>query len=212
VRLVYADESGDDKDLTLYAFVEVDPAEWTSALSQWMNLRRALRDDLSIPTRYELHAVKFLAGRGNPSHDPEWNRKKGLRIEVGRRITETLAQMPIHLRVTYVSSSDRRLAYRAAIRQLESDLRRSSERAMVMVDGDGSDPTHLEVHRDMPLESRLVIEDPWHQGAHTNQWIMIADWVAYLAFQSLRRNNHLVSGWYGEILAPLDVNSGPIRC
>lgn len=211
MRLVYADESGDDKGLLLYAFIEVEPVAWSRALSLWLELRRALRDEFAIPTRYELHAVDFLGGRGNPSRDVDWNRRKGKRIAVGRRVTETLASMPIRIRVVYVNTTDRGRAYLAALENLEADLHRSNDLAMVMVDGDGSDPAYLEAHRSMPIETRRVLEDPWLQGSHTNQWIMMSDWVAYLAFQSLRRNNEVLSDWYLKFLAPLDVNGNPVR-
>ena len=211
MRLVYADESGDDRGLTIFAFVEVLSPDWTSALHTWLQMRRLLRDQIGIPTRYELHAVHFLAGRGNPSLNPEWNRRKRKRIEVGRRITETLASMPFRLRVVYLNTNDRRRAYLAALENLEDDLRRNDDLALVMLDGDGSDPAYLEAHRSMPLDSRRVIEDPWLQGSHTNQWIMIADWVAYLAFQSLRRNNDAVCDWYLDQLAAIDVNGGPVQ-
>lgn len=211
MRLVYADDSGDDRGLALYAFIEVQPEDWAPALRVWIALRHAMRDEYGIPTRYELHAVHFLGGRGNPSCFPVWNRDRAQRLRVGERITASLASLPVRLRVVYVNSRHRRVAYRASLGNLDRDLARSGDLALVMVDGNGSDRIHLEAHRSLPIEHRRIIEDPWHQGSQTNQWIMMADWAAYLAFQSLRRNNREVGDWYTRYLSSLDVHGMPVQ-
>ena len=209
MRLVYVDDSG-NADLTLYALIEVQPWQWSAALGSWLTLRRDLRDEFSIPVRKELHAVDFLAGRGNPSLDNGWNRWSAARLPVGRRIVSTLASLPIRWRVIYGPGRSRKRTYRAALENLQTDLVSNEEFAVVMIDGDGTDPTYIDAHRALALHTRRVVEDPWYQGSHSSQWIMMADWVAHLAFQHLTVSRPELADWYPLHLERLDVHGRPI--
>ena len=66
----------------------------------------------------------------------------------------------------------------AGLNDLDRRLSRSLDHMLVMVDGDGTDPAYIDAHRELDLRSRRVVENPWHQGSHSNQWIMIADFSA----------------------------------
>jgi len=210
VRLVYVDDSG-NQHLTLYAFLEVQPANWSPALQRWLAMRAELRERWQIPVRKELHAVDFLAGRGNPSLTASWNRRREARLEAGGTIVRTLSILPVSWRVCYVDGQDRKAAYAAGLADLERALVRADDYALIMVDGDGTDPAYVDAHRSLPLQTRRVVEDTWPQGSHTNQWIMMVDWVAHLAFQRLTRSRPATSDWYDENLASLDVHGGPQR-
>ena len=191
--------------------LEVCPDDWGTVLQQWLRMRRQLRDELAIPVRDELHAVDFLAGRGNPSLDQSWNRRPNLRLAAGLTVVNALARLPVQWRVVYGLGHDRRNVYVAALRDLEADLIASGDHALVMIDGDGTDPVYLEAHRALPIDSRRVLEDPWYQPSHSNQWIMMADWVAYLAFQQVSESRPLLATWYSSFLAVRDVNGGPVH-
>lgn len=58
---------------------------------------------------------------------------------------------------------------------------------------------------------RHIVEDPWPQGSHASQWIMIADLVAYLSFHALTNTNQHLRSLYGKYLLPKDVYAGPHR-
>lgn len=210
MRLVYVDDSGDER-LTLYCFVEVDAAMWVQALEQWLSVRRALRDQFGVPVRRELHAVDFLSGRGNPSQDSIWNRNKGERVRAGRLLAESISELPIRWAVSYGSGNSRGSVYRLALADLNRRIERRNDHALVMIDGDGTDPAYSDSHRDLSPAIRRVIEDPWHQGSHSSQWIMIADFIAYVAFQGLVRRRPVVEDWYNTYFAAGDIHGGPIR-
>lgn len=208
MRLIYVDDSG-DRSMTLYALVEVDESDWAQGLAIWLGARRQLRDAYRIPVRAEIHAVDFLKGRGNPSLDPTWNRVRSHRLEAGRILTEAVSALPARWRVIYRVGGARRETYGAALTDLEGSLRTQHERGLVMIDGDGTDPAYVDAHRRLTLARRHVIEDPWQQPSHSSQWIMVADLVAYLAFQGLRNPHSELGSWYRELLLVRDVHGGP---
>lgn len=210
VRLIYVDDSGNTA-LHLYAMVLVHDVDWSQALASWLDVRGVLRDEYAIPVRHELHAVDFLNGRGNPSVDPGWNRRKKARVEAGHRLAACIGALPVSTLVYYSDQHSKRLVYRRATEDLQAMLTRCDDHAIVVVDGDGTDAGYDLAHRGIELANRRILEDPWHQASHANQWIMIADLVAYLAFQSLNGSNSAFKSWYSSYFAHLDLNGGPVR-
>ncbi len=199
------------QDLTLHCFLEVSAGDWAPALAFWLGVRRRLRDDVGIPVRRELHAVDFLSGRGNPSLESSWNRSKAERLRARLRLVEAVAGVPISLSITYGDGGQRSAVYRAGLNDLDRRLSRSLDHGLVMVDGDGTDPAYPDAHRELDLRSRRVVEDPWRQGSNSNQWIVTANFVAYLAFQDLRRNKPALQGWYAQYFSDQNVHGGPRR-
>lgn len=210
MRLIYCDDSG-NADLAVYSFVEVATDNWNQALEIWLDARKSIRDTFSIPVRWELHAVDFLAGRGNPSTDPMWNRNRSNRLQVAEYFVQTLNVMPINWMVFYSRTRRRSATYRSALTQINHRLSIADQRALIMIDGDGSDPIYLEAHRNLDSQNRRIVEDPWYQGSHSNQWIMIADLIAYLGFQSIRNLDSPYQYWYQEHLLSQDLFAGPVN-
>ena len=210
MRLLYCDDSG-NPNLTLYAFVEVEAKHWSGALNSWLSARKVLRDEYSIPVRRELHAVDFLSGRGNPSTDPLWNRNRSHRLQVGEFLLQTLTMMPIEFSCFYSTGNRRASTYASAIASINYRLHRANEQAIIMIDGDGTEPAYLDAHRALDSYDRHIVEDPWPQGSHASQWIMIADLVAYLSFHALTNTNQHLRSLYGKYLLPKDVYAGPHR-
>ena len=99
VRLFYVDDSGaEHTGWVVYAWIECTAAGWRDGLRDWLELRRSLYADHQIPADDELHATKFVGGRGNPSLDPDWNRQKHLRSLVAERALRTIGASR-HIRV-----------------------------------------------------------------------------------------------------------------
>jgi hypothetical protein len=75
VRLIYVDDSGSEQTgWAVYSWIECTATGWRDGLRAWLELRRRLYQEHRIPADYELHASKFIGGRGNPSLDSNWNR------------------------------------------------------------------------------------------------------------------------------------------
>src|SRR6266511_1569969 len=77
VRLFYVDDSGSPATgWIVYSWIECTIADWRLGLRAWLDLRKQMFVDHKIPPAYELHAARFIGGRGDPSTDPVWNRRK----------------------------------------------------------------------------------------------------------------------------------------
>ncbi|WP_020576253.1 DUF3800 domain-containing protein [Actinopolymorpha alba] len=222
-RLFYVDDSGAaETGWIVYSWIECRVDEWRAGLRAWLDLRRTLYADYKIPPAYELHATKFVNGRGNPSTDPAWNRSKHLRGVVVERALEMIGRCPA-LRVgsvyreTGVRGRDyaeqASQVYRATVHHLDQRLATADGLGLMLVDGNGSDHSYQAAHRDLKLDQRRIIEDPLFQPAHRSQWIQMADLAAYCAYQSLIRipAKKFAWDWYDSYLSGSDANGGPLE-
>ncbi len=223
VRLFYVDDSGSERTgWAVHSWVECTAVGWRAGLRDWLSLRRALYRDHQIPADYELHASKFVGGRGNPSRDPNWNRMKHLRSLVAEQALMAISASH-HLRVGTVHRRDtgRRHAhsdaaaslYAGLVNHIDARLRTADEFGLIVVDGNGTDGSYYRPHRALRLDDRHVIEDPLFQESHRSQWVQMADLVAYAAYVHLLRppSKQFAWNWYDRHLRRSDVNGRPVR-
>jgi hypothetical protein len=104
------------------------------------------------------------------------------------------------------------VGYDELISHLHDRLIATRDYASIFMDGNGSDPTYLRAHRNLPLAGRRVLEDPLFQLSHVSQWVQMADLVAWTTYQSILQHpgKALPAGWYDKHLRFRDVNGGPI--
>jgi hypothetical protein len=222
-RFYYVDDSGAEvSGYIVYAWIECVADAWNGSQRRWVDLRAALYTEFGIPPSVELHASPFLNGRGNPSLDPAWNRVKRYRRQVFEQVLYEVGTSP-GLRVGAVyrqiagtgrAYHDARVsAYRRLVAHFQARLAADDAYGMVMMDGDGSDPTYARAHRDLDLRSRRLLEDPFFKDSQHALWIQLADIVAYTAYQSLHRGpgKSFMWEWYDKYLRGSDVNGGPLR-
>ncbi|MEY9856860.1 hypothetical protein ABH935_002464 [Catenulispora sp. GAS73] len=94
-RWYYVDDSGSPQSgWIVYGFVQVAAEDWSAAPDHWLRVRNYLLSAYGIDAYTELHAYRFINGRGNPSKDPEWNRCKALRHQVAVEVLQAVARMP----------------------------------------------------------------------------------------------------------------------
>jgi hypothetical protein len=210
-KLFYIDDSGSEKHgLAVLGWIEVDIEDWALVLSEILEWREELSREHSIPKSYELHAVNFVNGRGNPSTNDAWNRKKFLRQQitdelftrisqwsicgVGRIMTQTTAR-----RHAFAQVSEE--LYATFIQTLDEKLSANNEQAIIIIDGDGTNRSYARAHRKLSLETRSIIEDPLFQHSHTSLLVQIADFVAYAAFQNQIKqpNKEFSWNWYSTL-------------
>lgn len=223
VRMFYIDDSGDpNSGWIVYSWIEVAILDWRHGLRAWLDLRKSMFTRHKIPPSYELHATKFLNGRGTPSTDPTFNMSKADRAAV---VTEALqiigATSQLRVGTFYRQTPTRGKAYyqerghvyAELVNRLDDRLCGADEHGMIFMDGDGRDGSYYTAHRSLKLAERILIEDPLFQHSHRSQWVQMADMTAYCAYQSLIQipQKRHTWYWYPQLLGPIDLHGGPVR-
>lgn len=212
-ELIYIDDSGaKSTGLVVYGWTTVPTHNWNEALGDLLALRQHLEEAYAIPKRYELHATKFVGGRGNPSLDVSWNRIKRNRPLVVDEMIEVISGSP-WMTIGSIASSvygtrrhyqhEKLRAYGELINMLDSWLDARGAVGIIIMDGDGSDRRYTTAHRSLNLKTRNIIEDPFFINSHTSQWIQVADLIAYSAYQCVLHSpaKEFTWDWYPRLKA-----------
>lgn len=217
-RLFYIDDSGaESTGYATFSWVEVDFTHWTTGLRSWLDWRKAIAADpeILIPVHYELHATNFLNGRGNPSRlGDSWNRHKANRWALAGDALSVISQLPIASMGTVYRQckgrpggygTQRGEVYAALVAMIDKRLIASGDTGLIVMDGDGTDPTYLPAHRELKLATRALVEDPLFQHSHQSQWVQIADLVAFVTYQHVLQapNRSYAWSWYPSYLEAL---------
>lgn len=210
-RLIYVDDSGAEvTGFATFSWIEVPLDEWGAALEEVLEWRSDLTRVHQIPKHFELHATKFANGRGAPSLDPTWNVRKAHRSAV---LDEAFARFAtwswLRAGTVYSESALRRVAfakerarvYAELIGHLDDRLAAAREWGLLVMDGDGTDTSYITAHRELPIRTRSLIEDPAFQHSSRSQWVQIADVIAYAAYQKLVAipEKQFAWGWYDSL-------------
>lgn len=225
-RLIYIDDSGHPKSgLVMFGWIEFAPDRWADVLRVWLDTRKRLWRDFSIPVTEELHTTEYVNGRGRIStHVPErlisahHNPWKPLGREVAAECLETLRSTE-GLRIGAVwrtgppkeLRSTKRETYSALITRFESELKDSDSLGLVFMDGDGSDSTYRVAHRNLDLSHRRVLEDAVLTDSKHSQLVQMADLVAWSAHAHINHHsgNEFAWDWYTQYLSERDPRRAP---
>jgi hypothetical protein len=205
-RSFYVDDSGaHDTGFIVYSWLEVTPGCWASGLRHWLNLRKDLYAQYQVGADEELHATVIYGGRKMPSTSAieEIGKNKDVRLGTVYRLTTATGK-------DY--AAERANVYEALLAHLDQRLLASGEYGSVHMDGDGSDPTYLRAHRNLKLDTRRILEDPYFQSSNVSQWVQMADLVAWTTYQSILKfpGKEIPAGWYDKHLRARDINGGPM--
>ena len=202
--LVFVDDSGDES-YRLYSALFVRAEVWRDVLARWLAWRRDLEVRFEIPVLYEIHSVKFFAGRGRPSIDASHvvNTSRALRRAIGEEALHLIADLGLRTLTVTRRGNAVRPAYAGLLRRVEQELSELESVGIVIVDGQDEDSVYWSAHRDLPLTTRRVIEDPWMQPSHGSQLVQMADIVAYSAHQFVvgDSSRRAMSDWYPRFIA-----------
>ncbi|MGW1676706.1 DUF3800 domain-containing protein [Saccharopolyspora sp. NPDC002376] len=219
-RVIYIDDSGSEAArLNVFGWVEVAIESWKEALQDWLDWRRELYRSIGIPTDYELHATKFAGGRGRPT-GTAWDTIKSQRAPVITDALRTLVELPGLSAGAAFQRTDRGTKHHLAkadtyarlVRHLDARLTANDDFGLVVMDGEGTDPSYRAAHRELKLDARSLIEDPFFLHSHHSQWVQMADLVAYAAYMRLERipaKSHTWQ-WYDIIAASACTGHGPL--
>lgn len=215
MRLIYIDDSGSPQaHTTVFGWVETQAENWRAVLRIWLDWRHELHRTTGISSGFELHATSFLGGRGRPT-GTNWDLRKVHRVEVVEQALRTIGSIPglntgaVFQRSETVKGSHKSETYARLVNSIDERLTREGDFGIIIMDGDGTDPTYRVPHRALTLATRSLIEDPLFQVAHSSQWVQMADLVAYTAYMRVARSprRRFSWGWY-EMLAHSSV-TGP---
>ncbi|WP_144053131.1 DUF3800 domain-containing protein [Microbacterium sp. UCD-TDU] len=221
VRLIYVDDSGAERSgYATFSWLELRIDDWQVALREVLDWRHRLAREQQIPVIYELHATKFVNGRGDPSLDPSWNRHKAKRSLVVDDAFRMLAAAPwLSVGTVYSQTSlrgrafadERSRVYGELVTRLDQRLTAAGELGILYMDGDGTDRSYVAAHRELKLATRSLIEDPAFQHSHSSHLVQFADLVAYAGYQHVLQlpEKRFAWPWYPS-LSGVDVNGGPL--
>lgn len=227
-RLIYIDDSGDPRTgLVVYGWIEFQPDHWHDVLGVWLQHRKQLSARYGVPVPKELHMTDYAQGRGNLTARklPEFTGPNGstfYKKDFGRAVArESLAVMrsleglrvgSVYRQATRETAAPAKAGlYAALLRRFETELQGTDSLAMIFMDGDGSDTTYRDAHRQLPRAARHVIEDPIYTDSKTSQLMQMADHVAWSAFATLARvpKHEFAHELYRDYLAVRDPSRGP---
>jgi Protein of unknown function (DUF3800) len=185
--IFYVDDSGNGQ-IELLTAVGIPFEQWFAVREDWLKYRRLLLATASVPVHYELHASKFLGGRGLPSPDSRSpvNFDQAFRNQIYKGALDRIHSLPIEIiTVAAIGNFGRIPLYRALLRKIASFLESNEGTGIIVLDGD--DRSVRKVHRETGSHRNRVLEDPWMQDSSTNQFLQMADLVVHSAFQSMVR-------------------------
>jgi hypothetical protein len=200
-RLYYLDDSGSpDSGYTTFTWLALEADRWQQAHQRWLGFRRTLARRYRIPASTPLHATDLVSGRSRPSTDPDFDtRAHGATIV--REGLQVIAALPWCAAGTaYRHGGDPSKAktdlYRALVEHLDTDLHLDGSMGMILMDG-APDHRLIKAHREHHRSrGRRLIEQPQFHLSSSHQWVQMADFAAWAAYQSLVHNPAKAHTWH----------------
>lgn len=223
MHLCYVDESGDSRHGTLLTAVLVENQHWSGLLGAWLQGRREIHKAFGVPKTKEIHANQLYKGRGSYCDTLEQDLNFGTRnrASAGRMLLTELGKFENFTAITIGSSEiSKPKAYARLIAWLEDWAALNDTQLMVFYDGQQGLPDpgeeasasklhelweravrdaapYREVHRDLDLSNRRIVEDPIMQDSRYSQLIQVADLIAYGAFHKHKQEHPEIWGTKG---------------
>jgi hypothetical protein len=231
MHLIYLDESWDEH-LAVYSALAVPVDQWYPSLRQIREFRRYLRQAYGIRVYEELHAWKFVSGRGRPSEQivTKWQR-----ATIFRQALELTAVLRGARLFNSVSPKERHeQGLRWLLTRIDRTMRAKGTHAVLICDA-GNEIAYTRLVRRMavynPIPSRYgewhdagaswkniplqrVVEDPFFKDSAQSYFVQLADFAAYAL---LRRERPIDSkSRYGldtafALLSPILVREATTR-
>lgn len=196
--LIYVDDSGDEQR-TLLSALCIPEHRWSSSLRSWLTFRKQLFRDHQIPAGYELHAQDWLSktpaqlddGSGTPpailAQARAARRERFQRYEAALKVIGSFADA--RLLTVYTTGTDKFGLYAELLAWIEELLRTESSYGAIVLDGLDQGGHYRRRHRDLPIKTRRILEDPMECPSHGSQLIQMADCCVHAAFRHVRRSS-----------------------
>lgn len=188
----------------------VEDRHWTGLLKAWLEGRRRIHQEWGVGKNTEVHANKFLKGRGSFCETPQQDQKfgKSARAAAGRVLLKALADYDdFHVVSFGMPTTRNHELYEMVVAYLDDWARAEDTFVIIFYDGlqgfkhllddDVADTqagkeqwvsaarnaaAYRNVHRDLEISGRRIIEDVIMQDSRYNQLIQAVDLIAYCSY------------------------------
>lgn len=191
----YIDESKEPGKFYVYTALVITGDRWGSTFKKVKAFRQELRKDHGVYIAYELHAWKFVPGRGRPASRAIY---KDERAEIFKKTLSFIADCKCFTIVSSCSTSQQ-FALERLVTRIHNTAKDRGEHAVLFFDeGDEVDITkrlrRMRVHNPIPSKREIaratgrkshnvpltqILEDPIFKDSKTSYFIQLADFCAY---------------------------------
>jgi len=207
MHVIYIDDSGDSL-LSVFSALAIPVREWHLAFQKVRDFRRSLKKLYGIYVYKELHAWKFVSGRGRPSPNIV---TKSQRVRIFNEALELVAQLPGARSFNAVAARNQEeRCFEWMLNRINRTLVSWDSHAILISDA-GKETTYTRMVRRMyvfnPIPSRFgvwqetgtswkniplerIVEDPFFKDSSQSYFVQLVDFCAYAL---LRRENPIPS-------------------
>lgn len=203
MHLIYIDDSRDEQ-LCAFSALAVPADQWQEAFTQVRAFRRGLKRSDGIYVHKELHAWKFVSGRGKISDRVV---PKGRRCEIFKQALQMVASLPGSrlFNAVFPAKQDIR-AFERLLNHINRTMIAWDSRAILICDT-GKESIYIRLARRLhiynPIPSKLgiwedtgtatknipierIIEDPFFKRSEQSYFIQLVDFCAYALLRKER--------------------------
>ncbi|MFQ5642016.1 MAG: DUF3800 domain-containing protein [bacterium] len=207
MHLIYIDDSRDEK-LCVFSALAIAEEHWRDAFQEIKQFRRDLKQSDGIYVYTELHAWKFVSGRG---HIADRVVAKGRRCQIFMDALRQVANLPdARLFNAVLPAKQDMWAFERLLNRINRAMQKWESRAILICD-EGKETAYTKLTRRMgtynPIASRYgkwsgsgaryrnipitrILEDPFFKRSERSYFIQLVDFCAY---SLLRRERPVAS-------------------
>jgi hypothetical protein len=196
VHLIYVDDSGDEV-LSIFSAMAIPADQWQIAFKEIRDFRRDIKQTDGIFVHVELHAWKFVSGRGKIADRIV---TKGRRCQIFKQALSLVSRLPrVRLFNAVFPATDEDRAFERLLNRINRTLQAWDSRAILICD-EGKESTYTRLSRRMhiynPIPSQYgrwldtgkqirnipierILEDPFFKSSSQSYFIQLIDFSAY---------------------------------
>lgn len=196
MHLFYIDGSADHHYYTFSA-IGVPETTWRDVYERTKAFRHKLRSRRGVAISKELHATKFLSGRGRPSDNRHLSRQSRVAVfNASLRLVASCA--PLGVKVLNAAMSDQYRAFDRLVNRINNCMRTERSMALLICD-EGNEGDFTKLYRRMAVFNAIpskygawadgkswanipldrVLTDPYFARSHHSNFIQLADFCAF---------------------------------
>lgn len=194
--IFYMDDSSDGK-INLFSALGIHEKHWKEVFLEIKRMRGQLRKHSGIYLNKELHAWKFVSGRGRPS---DRHLDKTMRLRIYRYVLKTIAGLGPEKVILFNSvHSNQQYAYERLLNRINRTMSAKNDYALIISD-EGKEGEYTKLVRRLgvwnPIPSRFgkwehsdedsknipldrILEDPVFRQSDSSYFIQVVDFCAY---------------------------------